>query len=106
MFYADYPWISLWCCEREGGYMSRGIEFGTTGLHKPFPMLVRHPMLFDLPTFVSIDAQEKQTRAYAVFILEAPKDFKGVGTLTMDGDVLTATEVEGDRTLTIGGIAL
>jgi hypothetical protein len=35
---ADYPWISLWCCEREGGYLSRGIEFGTTGLHKPFPV--------------------------------------------------------------------
>ena len=23
--------------------MSRGIEFGTTGLHKPFPMLAKHP---------------------------------------------------------------
>ena len=81
---SDYPWISLWCCERPDGYMSRGIEFGTTGLHKPFPMLVEHPQIFDLPTFLSLDAQEAQTRGYAMFLAEVPQDFAGVGRLAWD----------------------
>ena len=90
---SDYPWISLWCCERPDGYMSRGIEFGTTGLHKPFPMLVEHPQIFDLPTFISLDAQESQTRGYAMFLAEVPQDFAGVGRLAWDGDVLMLHEV-------------
>lgn len=68
---ADFPWISLWCCERDDGYMSRGIEFGTTGLHKPFPMLAKHPTLFGLPTFLTLDAKESQTRVYAMFLAGA-----------------------------------
>merc|ERR1719193_657451 len=60
----DYPWISLWCCSRAKGYMARGIEFGTTGLHQPFPVLAKHPRLFELPTFAFVDAGEAQTRKY------------------------------------------
>jgi hypothetical protein len=92
---ADYPWISLWCCSRDDGYMSRGIEFGTTGLHKPFPMLAKHPTLFGLPTFLTLDAQESQTRGYAMFLAEVPEQYAGqvtgVSNVTMDGAQLTLT---------------
>lgn len=73
---SDYPWISLWCCSRpESGYMSRGIEFGTTGLHKPFPMLAKHSTLLDnLPTFLTLDAKEAQTRCAAEHLLHLISD--------------------------------
>lgn len=91
----DYPWISLWCCSRDNGYMSRGIEFGTTGLHKPFPMLAKHPTLLGLPTFLTLDAQESQTRSYAMFLAEVPAQYAGqvtgVSNVVMDGDQLTLT---------------
>ena len=96
---ADYPWISLWCCSRDDGYMSRGIEFGTTGLHKPFPMLAKHPTLFGLPTFHVLDAQESQTRGYAMFLAEVPEQYAGqvtgVSKVVMDGDQLTLTLTRG-----------
>merc|ERR1712217_822648 len=79
----DYPWISLWCCSRDGVPKARGIEFGTTGLHQPFPILSRHPRLFDLPTFEFIDAGEKRTRSYACFMMQVPNDFAGVKELNL-----------------------
>jgi hypothetical protein len=38
--------------------------------------------------------------------LVSPAWFAGVGSLAMDGDALTVTEAEGDRTLTAEGVSL
>merc|ERR1719215_657472 len=75
---SDYPWISLWCCSRDGVPVARGLEFGTTGLHQPFPILSQHPKLLELPTFAFIDAGETQKRKYACFLLRVPDNFQGV----------------------------
>ncbi|CAE8614821.1 unnamed protein product [Polarella glacialis] len=84
---ADYPWISLWCCSgSDGSARARALEFGTTGLHHPFPTLVRHPMLLDLPTFAHLDAGESCTRRYAVFVVPVPPDFQGVAEVSLSGD--------------------
>eukprot|EP00927_Polykrikos_kofoidii_P030907 TRINITY_DN26586_c0_g1_i1.p1 TRINITY_DN26586_c0_g1~~TRINITY_DN26586_c0_g1_i1.p1 ORF type:complete len:376 (+),score=47.33 TRINITY_DN26586_c0_g1_i1:73-1200(+) len=88
----DYPWISLWCSSSEGVPRARGLEFGTTGLHQPFGTLARHPMVFDLPTFAYIDADESCTRRYAMFIVSAPSDFRGVETIGIIGDMMTLVE--------------
>ncbi|CAE7549138.1 unnamed protein product [Symbiodinium natans] len=53
---ADYPWVSLWCSSSGEEPRARGLEFGTTGLHQPFPVLSQHPRIFDLPTFAYLDA--------------------------------------------------
>src|SRR5437867_4003732 len=38
---SDYPWVSLWRDTQNGRPSARGLEFGTTGLHQPYPALVR-----------------------------------------------------------------
>lgn len=89
---ADYPWISLWCCSRNGSPCARGLEFGTTGLHQPFPILIQHPRLLGLPTFDHLDAGETRKRAYLAFLVRVPVDFRGVSTLTLRDKVLTLIE--------------
>jgi len=97
----DYPWISLWCCSRDGSPCARGLEFGTTGLHQPFPILAQHPKLLGLPTFAHIDAGESQIRSYAAFLLRVPSDFSGVQTLSLSNGQLILTEHDGKRQLTV-----
>ena len=88
----DYPWISLWCCSREGKPYARGLEFGSTGLHQPFHILARHPELLGLPTFKYLDAQENHLCMYTMFLLEVPKDFAGVADVCCSPDTITVTE--------------
>jgi len=94
---ADYPWISLWCCSRGGIPVARGLEFGTSGLHQPFPVLSQHPRLFDLPTFAFIDAGESQKRSYACFLLKVPVGFQGVRDLSLDGGKIVLLEHGSDH---------
>lgn len=89
---SDYPWISLWCCSRGGVPAARGLEFGTTGLHQPFPIISRHPRLLDLPTFACIDAGESQKRRYACFLLKVPDGFQGVQDVSLDGGKVVLVE--------------
>lgn len=82
----DYPWVSLWCCSRDGKPVARGLEFGTTGLHQPDPFLIQHPRIFGLPTFDHLDANESRLRKYVMFILSIPPGFRGVDRIVFEVD--------------------
>lgn len=88
----DYPWVSLWRDVRDGKPSARGLEFGTTGLHQPFPILVKKGSIFGRPVLEHLDAGEKATRSYAVFLSPIPKDYAGVETLRLDEGKLTIQE--------------
>eukprot|EP00435_Cladocopium_sp_Y103_P006899 s3196_g2.t1 len=78
-----YPWVSLWCSSTDGEPRARGLEFGTTGLHQPFPILTRHPRIFGLPTFEHLDAMATFQKSFCCFLLEIPTDFCGVQAITV-----------------------
>lgn len=80
----EYPWIDLWRNARDGKPYARGLEFGTTGLHQPGPVLVEKGKIFDRKLFRFIDADEVQTFSYACFLAEIPSDFSGVESLVYD----------------------
>lgn len=75
---ADYPWVNLWRYVENGRPRARGLEFGTTGLHQPFKVLLGKPQIFGRPTFAYLDAGESATRVYTAFLLKVPRDFAGV----------------------------
>jgi hypothetical protein len=75
---ADYPWLNIWRHVQNGKPLARGLEFGTTGFHQPFPTLVRKPSIFGRPTFTYLDAGESATRSYSAFLMKVPLDFAGV----------------------------
>ena len=75
---AEYPWLNIWRHVQDGRPLARGLEFGTTGLHQPFPALAKKGAIFGRPLFAYLDSGETQSRQYVVFLAEIPKDYKGV----------------------------
>ena len=81
----DYPWVSLWRAVQGGHPSARGLEFGSTGLHQPFPILTRKGRIFDRPLFDYLDAKESATRSYAMFLADLPPEFRGVDRIERQG---------------------
>ena len=89
---ADYPWFNAWRHADGGKPAARGLEFGTTGLHQPFPILVKKGRIFDRPLYGHLDAGETQTRSYTCFLFRIPKDYKGVSKVTYSNGLLRLQE--------------
>lgn len=88
----DYPWVSLWRDVRNGKPAARGLEFGSTGLHQPFPILTKKGKIWDRSLFEYIDADQTITKKYAAFLLKVPTDFRGVASLRVEHDRLLLEE--------------
>lgn len=82
---SEYPWFSAWRHTEKGKPTARGLEFGTTGLHQPFPILVAKGQIFGRPLYEYLDANETRSKSYVCFLFQIPKDYKGVSRLTYDG---------------------
>ena len=89
---ADYPWLNMWRHVEGGKPLARGLEFGTTGLHQPFPVLAEKGRIFGRRLFRYLDADASETRRYLAFLLEIPEDFSGVATVERQGGTLRVTE--------------
>ena len=89
---SDYPWVSLWREVKNGQPAARGLEFGTTGLHQPFPILVKKGRIWDRPLFEYIDSRETITKSYTAFLLKIPSDFTGVASVTVQEDQIIVRE--------------
>lgn len=88
----DYPWFSAWRAVEKGKPSFRGLEFGTTGLHQPFPALVKKGRIFDLPLYTYLDAGESATRSYAAFLVRMPDGFEGVSSVKRESGRLALRE--------------
>lgn len=102
---AEYPWFNAWRHVENGRPALRGLEFGTTGLHQPFPVLVKKGRIFDLPLYTYLDAGESVARSYAMFLLRTPPGFAGVRRVTHGGGQLVVEE-DGLRRLTLPAAVL
>ena len=69
---------------RERKACSSGLEFGTTGLHQPYPILVKKGRIFDHPLYVFPDAGASGPRSYALPDAHS-RDYKVVAELTYSG---------------------
>lgn len=98
---SDYPWFNVWRYVKDGKPVARGLEFGTTGLHQPFPVLVAKGRIFNRPIFTYLDAGESVTRAYVGFLARIPKDFKGVARAERDTGRLVLVERGSDRRIVV-----
>jgi hypothetical protein len=79
---SDYPWFNAWRHTENGRPAARGLEFGTTGLHQPFPILVKKGRIFERPLYAFIDAGQTEARSYACFLFRIPEDYSGVARVT------------------------
>ena len=74
----EYPWLNIWRYIHDGKVAARGLEFGTTGLHQPFPTLVKTHQILSRSLFEYVDANQTIGKSYAVFLLKIPDDYRGV----------------------------
>src|SRR5262249_18392815 len=99
---AEYPWLNIWRFVQDGKPFARGLEFGTTGLHQPFKVLISKPEIFGKPTFSYLDAGEPATRRYTAFLTKVPRDFAGVKNIAYrDGRILIQERGGGSREIAI-----
>lgn len=99
---ADYPWFDAWRHVRDGKPFARGLEFGTTGLHQPGPVLVQKGHIFGRQILRFIDADETQVFTYANFLMPIPPDFAGVAAVEYAAGQLVVREDGGQgRALTM-----
>jgi len=100
---SDYPWLNIWRHVQDGKPLARGLEFGTTGLHQPFGVLVKKGRIFGRPIYAHIDTGETIAKSYAAFLLKIPNDYKGVARVAYAGGQLVVSERDGppEHNLTI-----
>ena len=100
---SEYPWLNIWRHVEKGKPFARGLEFGTTGLHAPFSILVEKGKIFDRPLYVHLDTGQSVVRSYRAFLFEIPNDYQGVGRLTYtDGTLIIHERGRGaDRDLSM-----
>lgn len=89
---SDYPWLNMWRHVADRRPLARGLEFGTTGLHQPFGILVRKSAIFGRSIFCYLDAGETVTKSYTAFLAKIPADYGGVDRITYNNSTLTITE--------------
>lgn len=81
---SEYPWFNAWRhVDAQNKPLARGLEFGTTGLHQPFPILLQKNRIFGRLLYTYLDTGETTTRSYATFLLKIPADWQGVQRITI-----------------------
>jgi hypothetical protein len=88
---AEFPWFNVWRDVKNGRPAARGLEFGTTGLHQPYAVLVAKSRIFDRPLFQYLDAGQTVARSYAAFLAPIPAGYDGVADLTYTAGRLVLT---------------
>ena len=88
----DYYWIRHWYHIVENKALARGLEFGTTPLPLPFGDILKKGPIFDMPTILYLDSEEKTEKEYIAFLLEIPDTFQGVESVANDNNLITVTE--------------
>ena len=97
----EYPWLNMWRHVENGKPAARGLEFGTTGLHQPFGVLVKKSRIFGRPIFAYLDAGESVTRSYTAFLVKIPKAYTGVNRVTSAEGTLTIHPRGGGKPLSV-----
>ena len=89
---SQYPWLNLWRYQNQGQVSARGLEFGTTGIHQSFPVLIDLGKVLERQLYEYIEAGETLRKSYILFLDRIPSDFEGVASLTYDGTTVQVFE--------------
>lgn len=71
-----------------------GLEFGTTGLHQPFSVLIKEGPILGRPNVHWLDAGETRTLRYGCFLLPAADGTAGVSNIALSGSELVVQPIQ------------
>ncbi len=93
---AEYPWLNMWRNLSNGRPAAFAFEFGTTGLHQPYSVLVEKEKIFDHKLYEYIDADETIVKSYTAFLARIPENYKGVNDIQFKDGTIVLKEQGGD----------
>jgi hypothetical protein len=85
----DYPWLNLWAKIADN---ARGLEFGTSGLHQPFPAILSTGTILNQNLCEYVSPGKPITKIYYGFSVDIPTDYKGTEVVTLQDNKLTIKE--------------
>lgn len=88
----EYPWVNFWRSMENNEPQAYGIEFGTTGLHEPFPVIAKKGEIFGQKIYDFIDANEVIEKSFIAFLAKIPTDYRGVSQIHVNHAELTIRE--------------
>ncbi|MDR2628315.1 MAG: hypothetical protein LBC40_09810 [Dysgonamonadaceae bacterium] len=90
---ADYPFFNLWQDTQHGAPYAKGLEFGTTGIGRPYRELLEADSRFHgLLSFFYLDAGEEVEKSFIGFLVKIPPDYRGVQSVRISGRYIVLTE--------------
>jgi hypothetical protein len=92
-----YPWLSLWQDFDGPDIRYRGLEFGTTGMHKPYKQIIDegNHEVFGERSYLMIDAGEMQQKNYLGFMTGTPDNFTEVSDVNLANGQISIKEPGG-----------
>jgi hypothetical protein len=98
---ADYPWLNLWMNLQNNEPFARGLEFGTTGLHRTWPEVLAMDTIFGKKLYEEMGVDDTIVKSYYAYLSEIPADYKGVQSVSIAGDKIRVEEYGLDQARTI-----
>jgi hypothetical protein len=89
---SEYPWLNLWLRLQGSDPFARGLEFGSTGLHQPWPGILAIDTILGRKLYDKVGVGDTVVKTYYAFLSEIPSDFRGVSSVTMSGDKILVEE--------------
>lgn len=101
----DYPWLNVWHHTEDGKPVAKGLEFGTTGIGKPYQDLLATDTRFHGSTsFEFLDAGELVEKTFYGFLVSLDEELIEIqhvslsdGLIKMDYEVTTGVKSENWR---------
>ena len=92
---AEYPWLNIWHQPKDKLPFVQGLEFGTTGLGKPYQLLLENNVtFFGRNSFEYIDAGQTVEKSWVCFMAVIPEGFGEVVRLSLSSNAIT---LQGDN---------
>jgi hypothetical protein len=74
---SDYPWLNLWLRLKDKAPFARGLEFGSTGLHKTWPEVMEMEQIFGKKLYEEIGADDTIVKSYYTLYVLDPLRLQG-----------------------------
>ncbi len=101
----EYPWANIWHHNEDGQPVAKGLEFGTTGIGRPYQDLLATDTRFHgVSSFHFLDAGETLKKSFAAFLIEVPEGTKGVRSIEVVPNkqlIITLIHTDGNITQTL-----
>ncbi len=95
----DYPWVNVWNHISNGKPVAKGLEFGTTGIGRPYQDLLAVDTRFHgYDSFEYLDAGEAVEKSFYGFLIKTERNIQGINAVSVNDKSITLDLLTDDGT--------